>query len=63
MVDSIVEITHESIKVFFVQKDLMALVTIAIKSLGTFSNRNIIIFPLGLSYIEKISPSLSSPDF
>jgi len=50
------------IKIFFVQKDLMPIVTLTLKLLTTFSNGKIVIVASGSPYIKKVSSSFPGSD-
>src|SRR6187431_2849502 len=48
------------IKVFFVEEDLMTIITVIIKSLTAFGNGQVIIITTSGSYIKEISPAFTS---
>lgn len=53
---------YELVKIFFVQKDLVPVVPIIIKSFTTLCNGQIVIVPFGGTHIKKVGSSLAGPD-
>src|ERR1700759_5552533 len=53
---------YKFIEILLIQEDFVPVITIFIKFLTAFSNRQIIIIASCSPYIKKISPSLTGPD-
>ena len=53
---------YKFVEVFLVQEDFVPVITIFIKFLTAFGNRQIIIIASCSPYIKKISPSFTGPD-
>jgi hypothetical protein len=53
---------NEFVEIFFVQEDLVPVITIVIKAFAAFSNGQEIIVTPGSPYIKKIGSSFTGPD-
>lgn len=60
MVNHLLQFLGKFVEVFLVNKQLMSLITVSIKALFTFSNRDVVIIPPGCSHIKEIRPASSS---
>jgi hypothetical protein len=56
------EAFDEFIEIFFVEEDLMPVVSIRIKALAAFCDGEVIIIATGFPYIKKVSPAFPCPD-
>lgn len=63
IIDHFFEIAQKAVEVFFIQKDLMALVAVAVKLFGTLRKGEIEVVPFSPAHIKKISPSFAGADF
>ncbi len=59
VVDHLLQPINEAIEIFFVEKDLVTFVSVAIESFSAFGQREVEVVPFGLPHIEEISTAFA----
>ena len=63
MIYGFIKALHKTIKVFFVNEDLVSFITFSVEFFGALGDSDVKILTLGLPDIKKVRPSSSSSYF